>query len=163
MSAPQPQVLESVQQLANWFAYLAGRGDIPDPQSEVYGRLTQGLSAAEIAQAQEYARLAEQLRRELLAAPPGTQLHELPGYAALGTTPVIQIQHDFTTEQVDAQGRSYTRHERPMEEFRGGPYFSLAFAEEQFAVQGFEVPGSDAEGDYQGYDVSSIKPFDLYA
>lgn len=163
MSAPQPQVLESVQQAANYFAFLLGRGERPDLGSETYQRVTQGMSRAEIAEAQHYAALAEQLRQELIAAPPGTQLHDLPGYAALPGTPVISIMHDFTTEEVDAQGRPYTRHNRPIEEFRGGAYFSLAFAEEEFASQGFEVPGSDVEGDYQGYDVSSIKPFDLYA
>lgn len=163
MSAPQPQVLESVQQAANYFAFLLGRGEAPDPDSETYQRVTQGLSGAEIAEAEHYAGLAEQLRQELLHAPPGTQLHDLPGYAALGTTPVVSIMHDFTTEETDAQGRAYTRHTRPIEEFRGGAYFSLAFAEGQFASQGFEVPGSDVEGEYQGYDVSNIKPFDLYA
>lgn len=162
MSAPQRPVLESVQQAANYFSYLMGRGIDPDTESETYQRMVQGMGAAEIAEAQRYAGLAEQLRQELLAAPPGTQLYQLPGYAALGTTPVVSIMHDFTTEEVDAQGREYTRHNRPIEEFRGGAYFSLAFAEEQFASQGFEVPGSDVEGDYQGYEVSSIKPFDLY-
>jgi hypothetical protein len=124
MSAPQPQVLESVQQLANWFARLAGRGETPDPAGATYQRLTQGLSAAEIAQAQDYARRAETLRQELIAAEPGTQLYQLPGYAALGTTPVVSILHDFTEEWTRRGGN--TRGTPPIEEFRGGAYFSLA-------------------------------------
>jgi hypothetical protein len=163
MSTPQPQVLESVQQLANWFARLAGRGETPDPAGATYQRLTQGLSAAEIGQAQDYAQRAETLRQELLAAEPGTQLYQLPGYAALGTRPVVSILHDFAETTMDAQGREKTVHHRPVEEFRGSAYFSLQFAEEEFASQGFEVPGSDVEGEYEGYDVEAILPFDLYA
>lgn len=184
MSAPGPQVLESVQQLANWFARLAGRGETPDPAGATYQRLTQGLSAAEIGQAQDYAQRAETLRQELLAAPPGTQLYELPGYAALGTIPVVNVLRVYAEGDaadalrvagatsapgtllaaLEAQtGERVPKGAEYREDYyHGGGYFSLGFAAEQIAGEEAEGFGPSADSDYVGMTVGSILPFNLY-
>lgn len=184
MSAPQGQVLESVQQLANWFARLLGRGEEPDQEAPTYQRLTQGLSAAEVGQALDYAQRAETLRQELLAAAPGTQLYQLPGYAELGTVPVVNVLRVYAQgDAADALRVEGARSEPgtllaslearagerlpPGAEYRedfyyGGSYFSLGFAGEQIMGEEAEDFGPAANGDYVGMTVGSILPFNLY-
>jgi hypothetical protein len=184
MSAPQPQVLDSVQQLANWFARLLGRGEAPNPETPTYQRLTQGLSAGEIGQALDYAQRAETLRQELLAAAPGTQLYQLPGYAELGTVPVVNVLRVYAQgdaadalrvagarsapgtllASLEAQaGERLPKGAEYREDFYyGGSYFSLGFAGEQITGEEAEGFGPDASSDYVGMTVGSVLPFNLY-
>jgi hypothetical protein len=184
MSAPQPQVLESVQQLANYFARLLGRGEAPNPEGETYQRLTQGLSASEIGEAITYAQRAEMLRQELLASPPGTQLYQLPGYADLGTVPVVNVLRVYAQgDAADAlrvagatsppgtllsslEARTGERLPKGAEYredyYHGGSYFSLGFAGEEIAGEEAEGFGPSADSDYVGMTVGSILPFNLY-
>lgn len=163
MSAPQRSVLESVQQLANFFAYLEGRGRGVDEESETYQRLTQGLSAGEIREAQHYAIQAEQLRQELLEAPPGTPISELPSYGSLiGLSPVANVLHVYGERDEDTG--AFT----PAGEYRSDPHAlgpgttlgGLIAAGQALDLREWTPPASELDVEYE---VDFVKPFDLYA
>lgn len=162
MSAPQRPVLESVQQLANFFAYLEGRGRIPDEETETYQRLTQGLSAREIAEAQHYASQAEQLRQELLDFPPGTPVSQLPSYGSLiGLSPVANVLHVYGER--DPETGAFT----PAGEYRSDPHAlgpattlgGLVAAGQERDRGEWTPPASELDVEYE---VDYVKPFDLY-
>lgn len=162
MSAPQPQVLFSVQHLANFFSYLAGTGRGVDEESETYQRLTQGMSAGEIAEAQHYASQAEQLRRELLAAPEGTRVADLPSYGSLiGLSPVANVLHVYGERDLETD--AFT----PAGEYRSDPHAlgpgttlgGLVAAGQARDAGEWTPPASELDVEYE---VDFLKPFDLY-
>jgi hypothetical protein len=162
MSAPQRQVLFSVQHLANFFSYLEGTGRGIDEESETYQRLTQGMSGAEIAEAQHYAGQAEQLRQELLAAPEGTRISELPSYGSLiGLSPVANVLHVYGERDLETD--TFT----PAGEYRSDPHAlgpgttlaGLVAAGQARDLSEWTPPASELDVEY---DVDFIKPFDLY-
>lgn len=163
MSAPQRPVLESVQQAANYFAYLQGRGIEPDVESETYQRVTQGLSASEIDEARHYASQAEQLRRELLAAPPGTRISELPSYGSLiGLSPVANVVHMYGERDAET-GVVQSPQEYRSDPHALGPastYRGLIADAVQMDVREWTPPASELDVDYV---IDYIKPFNLYA
>jgi hypothetical protein len=163
VSSPPRPVLEPVQGLANYLAFMQQRGQEIDLQGETYTRLAQGLSGAQRAEAQAYADAAARLHHDLTHQPEDTALADLPSYdPAGGLSPVANVLHTYGERE--AESGPLTRVEA---------YRSDQYALGPGSTAGGLLSAAGGDGDSYGYfadedyavdyEIEYVLPFNRYS